>query len=348
MSHKQVISFPERKTVRNQASEWIARLDVDEPSTADMREFKRWVNQNPEHYHEFKRLNSVWEELNLLTQLKPEKSETVGRRDSGGGFVWRSAIAVVALFFVVLGFETWLESPDTYETLIGEQKVIKLPDDSVVTLNTDSRIDVRYTEGRRTISLRRGEAHFNVEKDHKRPFDVYVGKGVVRAVGTAFSVRLKPDNVEVLVNEGVVKVDAFALPARKEFSLPDRLDMAVEVLPPPARLIAGEQANFHREAPTLIEQKKVEAMSRKLSWREGTLEFERERLEYVVEEMNRYTNSQLVITDKNAREQLVGGRFKVGETKVLLEVLESAFGITVSRVDDQSIYLSYAKNKAKE
>ena len=36
------------------------------------------------------------------------------------------------------------------------------------------------------------------------PFEVYAGNRLVRAVGTAFSVRLDKDRVRVVVSEGIV------------------------------------------------------------------------------------------------------------------------------------------------
>ena len=53
---------------------------------------------------------------------------------------------------------------------------------------------------------RSGEAYFTVAKNPGRPFVVAAGGVGVRAVGTAFNVRLDSDAVEVLVTEGRVQV----------------------------------------------------------------------------------------------------------------------------------------------
>ena len=44
-----------------------------------------------------------------------------------------------------------------------------------------------------------------MSKDPERPFLVSAGEVTVRAVGTAFDVRLAPTAVEVLVTEGVIR-----------------------------------------------------------------------------------------------------------------------------------------------
>src|SRR3954470_6159342 len=93
-----------------------------------------------------------------------------------------------------------------YETRIGETRIVPLDDGSVVTLNTDSKIEVEYTEERRGITLVKGEALFDVAKNKARPFIVDAGGATVRAVGTSFSVTFLPNRpIQVLVREGEVE-----------------------------------------------------------------------------------------------------------------------------------------------
>lgn len=95
----------------------------------------------------------------------------------------------------------------TYATTAGGYERVTLPDGSVIALNANSRVDVRYSSAERRVSLIGGEAQFNVTKNKQRPFIVGVGGISVRAVGTAFNVRMEPGEVEVLVTEGRVQVE---------------------------------------------------------------------------------------------------------------------------------------------
>src|SRR5262249_36863484 len=79
-------------------------------------------------------------------------------------------------------------------------------DGSTIVLNTDTEIDADLARGTRSIKLIRGEAEFEVAKDSRRPFLVYAGDHLVKAVGTAFTVCLRQKNVEVMVSEGVVEL----------------------------------------------------------------------------------------------------------------------------------------------
>lgn len=56
-----------------------------------------------------------------------------------------------------------------HHTAVGEQARIELPDGSIAWLNTDTAIDVRYSENRREIVLLKGEAQFDVQKIPDRP-----------------------------------------------------------------------------------------------------------------------------------------------------------------------------------
>ena len=66
-----------------------------------------------------------------------------------------------------------------------------LEDGSVVeSLNRGAEIAVNFTPGERRVALLKGEANFEVAKNKERPFIVSAGGVDVRAVGTAFNVRL--------------------------------------------------------------------------------------------------------------------------------------------------------------
>src|SRR5204863_5888557 len=96
------------------------------------------------------------------------------------------------------------------------------PDGSVVELNRGAVVSAHFTASERRMRLVSGEANFKVAKDPQRPFVVEARGVAVRAVGTAFNVRIDAVSVEVLVTEGVVNVaqppappDQAAIPERE-------------------------------------------------------------------------------------------------------------------------------------
>lgn len=120
---------------------------------------------------------------------------------------WLAGGGAIAASLAVAGVYLGSERPVGYATRKGEKRVVSLDDGSVITLNTSTRLQVRYTKGRRQIHLTEGEALFDVAKDHRRPFVVTARNADVQAVGTSFTVsNVSNAPVEVLVREGIVDV----------------------------------------------------------------------------------------------------------------------------------------------
>ena len=232
-----------------------------------------------------------------------------------------------------------------YITAIGEVQEQRLVDGSVLQLNTDSQVQVSYSDGMRKIRLLKGEAHFEVASNKQWPFQVYAGNGMVKAVGTAFSVRLNPEQVNVVVSEGVVDI-ASVMPANH--TVPNQ----------PATAPAEAQASQPHTGPSLTDQQQPtqgiatapaiktipsQELQRKLAWRTGYLVFAGDPLSSVIDEISRYTPISIQLANPEMADIRVGGRFKVGELNAMLEVLESSFGLQVSYLDDHRIQLQLAE-----
>jgi transmembrane sensor len=339
---EKVTAIPNARQLETEACAWIAQLDGGEPSQQDLDAFREWINRSPRHRQEIKRLASLWGDLNVLTELavplrKPRRTFTRLPK------LRPVALAATLLVGVmVVGYVLWpanRESPGppgvgVYITAIGERKPVTLPDGSKLLINTDSRIQIDYNPDERVVRLLRGEAFFEVAHNVQRPFLVYAGGNVVRAVGTAFSVRVQQRDVAVVVTEGTVELAAVA-PATT---------MSSPHLPrgQPVKLVAvtagqGATVDDHVETLQTIQPAEV---TRKLSWREGVLSFSGEPLEQVVAEVSRYTPVTIVISDPAIRNIAIGGYFKAGETEAMFEALETSFGVRVTRVNDGLVYLA--------
>ena len=102
-----------------------------------------------------------------------------------------------------------------FATAVGERADHRLSDNSVVHLNADSKIAMRYSPAARDLSLEQGEALFEVTHDPARPFRVAVQAATVTAVGTVFDVDLVDKAVEVRVFKGTVLVAENGMDARR-------------------------------------------------------------------------------------------------------------------------------------
>ncbi len=190
-----------------------------------------------------------------------------------------SVAASVAAIGIV-GVKLWADhARGDYSTQLGETRIVELSDGSVVTLNTNSKMSVTYTEKERNIRLSQGEAFFKVAKNKKRPFIVFAGDTQVRAVGTSFTVRLLPERpIQVLVQEGVVEVIRRDMPRAK-----------------PVRAIAETQTLVPLRAPIIVHTVPHPLLARKLAWQYGRIAFENETLSDAAQEFARYSNTKIQV-----------------------------------------------------
>jgi len=224
----------------------------------------------------------------------------------------------------------------SYSTDVGEQKTVILPDSSTVLLNTNSHLSVTYTSEYRDIYLIEGEAHFEVQSNNERPFRVFAGKSMVRAVGTAFSVYLKKKTVDVTVTHGSVEIDSISNPTSVNLAQVSK-DISTGSI-----VEAGHAAEFNQLKGS-IETKELEEESVVPAWHQGKLKFTGEPLTQVVEEISRYSPLSIVILDSDLRDLRIGGVFDAGETDKMLEALEIGFDIEVEYINERLVHLKAAR-----
>jgi transmembrane sensor len=343
-SKADIIQLPNRERDREDASLWIVRLDRG-LSDAERLELGAWLAGDPGRLEALASLAVVWDQADALAKYADvfPPSATAHPRFAGSG--WRAAAAAVVGAAVIAGFVAFERTrddatapeqlraqqtapPQIYETSLGEQSTVRLSDGSLITLNTDSSIEVTYDDAQRSIQLGRGEGYFEVAHDPGRPFRVHAANRLIEAVGTAFNVRLGADNdVTMMVTEGKVSVQPRA-PARTS---------ADPARPPEAIVDAGSLAVMN-EGPLTIQGLDPTEIGRQLSWRRGMLVFDGQPLESVLLEMSRYTTVELV-PDDAVRNERVGGYFRAGDIDSLLVMLRDGFDIESERTADGRILL---------
>jgi len=372
-----IVDFPDRKAIEEEAGAWLIRLDGDSaPSAEELASLREWLERSPVHREQLASFAKFWGKMNVLTELAVPLGHPEGRANRSFVESLRHAIPqigragfVTAVFVIAIGVaatfwlrpDPFLSSNGFYATAIGQQQSTTLADGSVVLLNTNSQIKVDYNNEFRNIRLLQGEAHFTVAKSAARPFRVYAGNGRVQAVGTAFSVYLKDNTVDVTVTEGKVELATVNRPSTSrlpQHGTPSGTDQSsgsnaivdsgfVQTL---GTIKAGESATIRSalDADTVstvnaIEKVQAQEMAKRLSWREGILYFAGDPLEVVVDEISRYTTVSIEITDPVVRATRIGGRFPIGETDAMFDALEANFGLRVTRLSHDRVLVSVAE-----
>jgi len=346
-----------RVMVKEQAAVWLIRISDNALSPDDVDDLREWIGRSDFHRDYFIQLSQSWDDMAVLQELAElfavPRAATASQHHHGLG-LWINKLSfagftatasLVACTFAVLlyGLSAFDSEPQSLQTAIGEQRLERLDDGTVLTLNTNSELRVDYSGDNRIIHLSRGEVNFDVAKDPHRPFVVYAGDGLVWAVGTAFNIRLIEDSVDLTVTEGRVKVYSGIAPSEPLQTLVTD-SLSTENTPTPVQqneafVKAGEVLQYSQ----VIAQKgemQLEQLEKKLAWQQGALIFKGETLEQVVVEVRRYTDKEIRIVDADIKNTKVGGYYKTDDIDSLLRSMSQSFGIHVAYLDDDVIQLS--------
>lgn len=347
---KNIVRFPDRKAIEEEAAVWVARLDArGELSASELSSLKHWVSQSAQHKEAIDRMSALWggfdvlDELNYIEDGGTEAEQPVWAQSPKWWAAGLVAATLLIVSFIGLTNGPFSSLPISeaghYLTAVGEQRTIALADGSEVILNTNSEIKIELTDSVRNIHLVRGEAHFEVASDKERPFLVHANGGIVKAVGTAFTVFLRKKAVEVTVSEGVVAL----FPQSVGSIVDEALGVTAASLTPVAALTAGQNAVFSQQVESMTRMSD-EALDRKLLWRGGFIAFAGEPLATVVADVSRYTDVVIEIDDPTLEQLPIGGYFKVGEVEGMFEALEGAFGVSVERLSPTRVRLTQASS----
>ncbi|WP_298330789.1 FecR domain-containing protein [Asticcacaulis sp.] len=301
--------------IDEQALDWVVRQASGPLDEALQQAFNDWYDRGPREQGAYLRAQALWQRLDqaaMDTDRTPPMVLPVAEKRSGwrpdrrlvmGGAI---AACAVAAFVGWHAFQTPVPTL-VLETGLGEISNHPLEDRSLVSLNSDSRIEVRMTPERRQVNLVKGEALFQVAKNPQRPFVVTAGSVSVRAVGTAFSVRLRGEGAEVLVTEGVVEVTENGTSTR---------------------LRAGEAGRIAQNAVSV--RSDPSEVSRKLAWREGRIVLANQSLAEAAEEFNRYNRTRIYIADPALSSRKLVGQYGLSQPEKFAENVHELMGVPVT------------------
>ena len=304
-----------RELIDQEASRWLAARDAATPSVEDETSFQDWISADIRHRVAYLRMEETWRRSDRLREARPldRDADADLLRPQRAHGRWSLAMAASLLVGLLFGGYVFVQSQfgwHHYETPVGGFSRIVLEDGSVVDLNTNSDVKVRIGSKRREVRLLRGEGRFQVAHDASRPFVVSAADADVRAVGTAFSVRLhEAKRVDVLVSEGAVAIAS----ARVLHSPPVKAGEVAVLMP--------DRLSVSRVEPQQIESR--------LAWTSGKLQFRGETLAAAVEEFNRYNRRRIQLGDASLAELRVGGTFNATDPESFAAALTSTFNLRV-------------------
>lgn len=347
----------EDETIEAMAAAWLAQRD-EGLTDEEAQEFARWRAADPRREAVVARLERAWATMQRLRDFRPGAQAhpdrdllTRRRRHAPLRFLFPGVVAGVAAALVLAVF--WYNrTPDTagpapsaqaaktYTAVAGGFQRVTLSDGSVMDLNGGSEVRVAYAAAERRVTLLRGEAHFTVAKNPARPFWVEAGSMTVRAVGTAFNVRLETATVEVLVTEGKVEVDDTRVSAVAAAEFVENLASRVRAV-----LDAGDRISVPIAQPPggvripVVEKLAPEAVRAELAWQDSWLVFSDTPLAEVVARFNARNRVQLLLGDAELEQLPIGGTFRVENIEAFVRLLAAGNHIEVERPTTDRIVL---------
>ena len=384
-----------KSTHVDQAAHWFLRLQDESADARTFLEWQRWLTASPKHreayeeveetilrmghIHSHLRLPSS-EELAAMSRTPAKElaadaydgsvSVSEWKRSTAKRSGWSSRVAyALAASLVAVGlFGAWVWLGEqrasqytllTYATTPGERQTFTLAEGSQITLDADSSLDVVLMPNQRSLRLTRGEAYFQVSKDPERPFIVNAGRTQVRAVGTAFNVRMSDKRTVVAVVEGKVEVTAGAnaAPAERSKAAAKRSNVKKRdkhsttnesqdsAAPEPlvTQLGAGE-AIAYTDGETLDVLPALVA-SLATTWMDGRRQYRNEPLRDVLADIDRYTGQRIQVADAATGDLKFTGTLNLENSDAWLKGLAIALPVVVTGQDG---VLVVAVNKKPE
>ncbi len=296
-----------------QAAEWLVRLhgNADESlrQACDL-----WRLADPCHELAWQRLSAMSHDLGRVASHAPTgaASRTVlaaaadqSRRRS---LKWMLAgVGAGGAALLYRDPQAFWTGGDRYQTAVGEQRRVTLPDGTTVALNTDTRLYIQFSGQERRILLREGEIQVATAQDSAgRPFKVVTRNGELIPLGTRFVVRERIDDGRhslVAVQAGAVAIHAGG----------------------PAQVVrAGEQALFGPDGPQIA----TPLESSTAAWTDGMLVANRMRLDRFLADLGRYRPGMLHCESELAG-RLVTGAFRLDDTDQALALLARVLSVRV-------------------
>lgn len=305
------------------ATAWIARFRSDDVSEQDHREFALWLAADASHRKAMDLMLELWDDLGSVRHLPFEQPLPAANRSTRrqwlAGAAALAAGLVLAVVVLPLGDDPVYQQE--FRTAQGERATFTLADQSRITLNTGSRVEVEFSDSLRRVALLQGEVYFDVERDAERPFQVETGNATVTAVGTAFNIYRRDDTSDITVTEGVVQVTKSSRAGRSHVSTMLEANEYLQV----SKRGLGDSRTIDPAPLT--------------AWQRGEMIADELPLLELTRELARYTDTRIVIRDRDVAGLTVSGVFNLDHPDSVLQAVERSLQLQVVRLDNGTVQL---------
>ncbi|WP_426234125.1 FecR family protein [Pseudomonas sp. TWP3-2] len=310
------LSEAEYDAITDAAAHWCMRMHAVDCSAQERHAFEQWFAAHPLHAFEYEAMLEIWQVAEHLPRPESALVAPIGKPLKS----WRHyalAASVCALALPLGAFAGWNLGwlPNSFEHFAATDNVrhVTLGDGSQVELNLNTELTFSNYKDERRVTLKKGEAFFEVSHDMSHPFIVKAGEGRIRVTGTRFNVWLYEDQVKVNLVEGSVLV------ASNSQLSGDGL-----------RLGPSMQARY-KPGDYMPQISQTYANDSSLAWRNGKLVLDNLALSEALPLINRYLDKPLMLGESSVGNIRVGGIYNVKELNSLVSSLPRVLPVYLTR-----------------
>ena len=312
------------------AARWLMQVHRDQVSEDVLKSCEQWRKEDSLHEEAWQRAINIQAKLELIpteTAIKIlDREARPNRRDLFKKMFF--LITVAPASYITYNTQSWQFWTANYSTDKGQQRQITLADGSKLHLNTDTYVDIEFTERQRLIVLHQGEILIETGKQNTNPFKqiapfiVKTSQGRLQPIGTRFIVRKfnKKPLVMLSVLEGVVEVKT-------------QLGTSHE------QVKSGQQVLLSADKITKATPIFVHADT----WSKGFFYAKNMRLENFLQEINRYRLG-ILRCDPKVASLLISGVFQISNTDHILSALPQTLPVSIVYKTAYWVTVKAAKN----
>ena len=239
-----------------------------------------------------------------------------------------AASVLVIVFLSVAGYELFLNKEASIQMVEISStdlivKTFTLPDGSLVSLNSDTKLKYPRKFGKNTREvIIEGEAFFEVKPNKNKPFIIHAGNAQIKVLGTSFNVCAYPSEklVEIIVKTGKVQV----LNKTNETKQNNEL-----ILNP------GDKGTLEYSSNALL--KTTNQDPNFLSWKTRVLIFRATSLGEVISNLEKVYKVNISLADPKLNELLLTAQFNDYSLDFILKVIETTFRMETQKINGQYI-----------
>ncbi len=325
----------------------IAKYLSGEATSDETEQLTQWLEADLKHRHYFSQLVNVWQTANpAFNPNEIDAGEACRRVTDKLKFnkkrarlivLFNRAAAVLFIPLLIVAAYLLQKSTSRSDTVVyqeinapyGTYSQVVLPDGSLVSINAGSKLKfpTLFPKGEREVYLD-GEGYFEVVSSQKRPFIVHTEKLTVRATGTKFNVEdYRKDTIAaVTMIEGIIHTTV----------------SGSRIVPqsPGDRLLFSKTSG-------MLQQLKTDPY-KWYAWKDGTLIFRDDPLEYVFKRLNQTFNVNIIIKDTQLVTHPYRATFTDESLEEIMHLLKMSAPIYFKEIDRDATEGEYRDRRTIE